>query len=329
MSDTPPSDDWVLPPDEQLLGLGEPKYTSLEVVEKTGLDLETAKRLWRAMGFVVVPETETYFTDADIAVLKRLVEFMEAGFADLDLILGITRTMSQSIARIAEAEAEAIRERLASSPDLARRILDTRGATANEAFESLEEFLVYVWRRHLVGAFQREDLLGLEGPTVTMSVGFADLVAFTRLSQQLSETELAEIIERFESLAQEAATEVGARIVKTIGDEVMFVADEPRTPAAMALRLLESCADEELIDLRIGVATGEVTAHHGDYFGPSVNLANRAARAANPGTVLISEKLGEALAEDADFEVKPIPRRRLKGIGSTQLYVLRRGAAKS
>src|SRR5688500_1729227 len=210
-------DEQQLPPPEHLLGLGEPVYNALEVSEKSGLGVEDAKRLWRAMGFVVVPETEKFFTEADLSTVKELARFMEAGFADFETVLGTTRTMSQNVGRIAETEVEAIRDAVVRNPALARRVLESKGEVAKEAFGSLERFLVYVWQRHLAHALQRAQVMEPQGSSVQMAVGFADLVGFARLSRHLDQGELEGLIERFESAAQEAATAVGGRIVKTIG----------------------------------------------------------------------------------------------------------------
>lgn len=313
-----------LPPPEELLGLGQPLYNALEVSAKSGLGVEDAKRLWRAMGFVVVPETETYFTEADLTTLKELAAFMQAGFADFETVLGTTRTMSQNLGRITETEVDAIRQQLVGSPELARQVLESKGDVAKEAFGSLERFLVYVWRRHLADALQRAQVLEPQGSSVQMAVGFADLVGFTRLSRHVDQDELERVIERFEAVAQESATAVGGRIVKTIGDEVMFVADEAAQAAEMALAMVEACSQlDSEVEIRVGAAIGELIAHHGDYFGPTVNLASRAARAARPNTVLVGEEFAERLSDDR-FSLKPVPARRLKGIGSPQLYVLRR-----
>lgn len=316
----------LLPPPEELLKLGRPVYNALEVSAKAGLGVEDAKRLWRAMGFVVVPETETYFTEADVAVLTELAHFMDAGFADFDTVLGTTRTMSQSVARITETEVEAIRHQLLQSPELAMKVLQSEGEVATEAFRSLERFLTYVWRRHLADALQRAQVMEPQGASVQMAIGFADLVGFTRITRRLDQDELEHLIERFEEVAQEAATAVGGRIVKTIGDEVMFVADRVEQAAEVALAIVEeSSKSDSEVEVRVGCAIGELISHHGDYFGPTVNLASRAARGALPNSVLVSEAFATSLDGDG-FSVKPVPVRRLKGIGSPQLYVLRRAS---
>ena len=313
-----------IPEPEELLGLGQPIYNAIEIAEKSGLGVEEAKRLWRAMGFVVVPETQKFFTEADLDTLKELAGFMSDGFADFETVLGTTRTMSQNVGRIAETEVDAIRRSLTQSPKLAMDVLESKGDVAKEAFASLEHFLVYVWRRHLAQALQRAQVLEPQGSAVQMAVGFADLVAFSRISRHLDQDELEGLIERFEAVAQEAATAVGGRIVKTIGDEVMFVADEATDAAEMALAMVDACSGSESeVEIRVGAAIGELTSHHGDYFGPTVNLASRAARAARPNSVLVGDDFAKQLTDD--FSVKPVPVRRLKGIGSPQLFVLRRG----
>ena len=79
--------------------------------------------------------------------------------------------------------------------------------------------------------------------------------------------------------------------MKTIGDEVMFVAEEPRAPR----RGSRSGSPERdrrrqvLPDARAGLAYGSVLAREGDYYGPVVNLAHRLVEIAYPGTVLASD----------------------------------------
>src|SRR5207244_1836684 len=113
------------------------------------------------------------------------------------------------------------------------------------------------------------------GPTVDLAVGFADLAGYTELAQGLDEHELSELLAGFETLAYDTAAEHNGRIVKTIGDEVMFVG-APRNVAMIALVLAErATADAVVPDVRVGVACGTVLARDGDYYGPVVNLASR------------------------------------------------------
>jgi adenylate cyclase len=159
---------------------------------------------------------------------------------------------------------------------------------------------------------------------LSLTVGFADMVGFTALSQQLEERELARVVERFETLAYDAVAGHGGRIVKMIGDEVMFVTDEPAAAAEIGLALAEVYGkDETVSDVRVGLAHGPVLGLEGDYFGPTVNLASRIVNIAYVGSVVVSSEIHARLADDERFVLKAVRPRRLKGIGLTPLWVVR------
>ena len=119
--------------------------------------------------------------------------------------------------------------------------------------------------------------------TVDATVGFVDLVGYTSLAEGLDDAELGDLIERFAALAHEIVVRAGGRIVKTIGDEVMFIADRPQSGAQIALELsAASTRDPVLPQARAGLAVGSVLSREGDYFGAVVNLASRLTRLAFP-----------------------------------------------
>jgi adenylate cyclase len=157
-----------------------------------------------------------------------------------------------------------------------------------------------------------------------MAVGFADLVGFTSLSEQLSDRETAQLVERFEVTATDKVVGGGGRIVKMIGDEVMFSADVSDV-GDIALSLAESFVSPGLPLVRVGLASGRVVPQSGDLYGPAVNLAARATMAARPGTVLVSPSVADALRGDDRYQLVALPPQRLKGIGPVSLSVLRRG----
>ncbi len=127
-------------------------------------------------------------------------------------------------------------------------------------------------------------------------MGFADLVGFTALAQQVTDAELAEVVDQFEHLAYDVVVAGGGRVVKMIGDEVMFLLDDPVAAAEIALGLADASRDaSELSDVRVGLAMGPVLEREGDAFGPTVNLASRATGIAYPGTVVVSPEVRAAL----------------------------------
>jgi adenylate cyclase len=309
---------------EDLVGLGEPIYTAEEVAKAAGVSREGARRIWLALGFVDPPEDTKFFTEQDREILQRLSRFIDAGLADIDLVLGVTRAMSRALRHVAEAEADAIREAVLQSPERVTKLLEEGGVS--QLFDDLESFLVHAWRRHLADAVTRSEIELVPGEEAKLVVGFADLVGFTRLSRYVDAEELEAIVDRFESTAHDLVTEFGGRVVKTIGDEVMFVADDVERAVEIGLRLIDvlTSGDEANISLRVGIAYGPVVAHRGDYFGPTTNLASRAAKVARRNTLLVSEEVRDVLEERDDLEVKPIPRTRLKGIGAPRLWAVRR-----
>ncbi|GDY76620.1 hypothetical protein SAV31267_061050 [Streptomyces avermitilis] len=117
-----------------------------------------------------------------------------------------------------------------------------------------------------------------------LAVGFADLVGFTRLTRRMEEEELGELVEAFETTAADLVAAHGGRLIKTLGDEVLYAADDAGVAAEIALRLIETMAnDETMPELRVGIAFGTVTTRMGDVFGTTVNLASRLTSIA-PGT---------------------------------------------
>jgi adenylate cyclase len=152
-------------------------------------------------------------------------------------------------------------------------------------------------------------------------------VGFTALAQQVSDEELAEVVDQFEHLAYDIIVAGQGRIVKMIGDEVMFVVEDPVHAAEIALGLAEASREAAgLSDVRVGMAIGPVVEREGDVFGVTVNLASRATAIAYPGTVVISPRLRDALEGHPQFAFKNMRPRQLKNIGRVTLAVLLPGS---
>jgi adenylate cyclase len=169
-----------------------------------------------------------------------------------------------------------------------------------------------------------------EGVRPVMAVGFADMVGFTVLSQHLGDEELAAVVARFEELAHDTVVALGGRVVKMIGDEVMFVVQSASGAAQIGLSLAEAYASDDLLsDVRVALAVGPVLVKDGDFYGPVVNLASRLVNVARPGTVLISDEFKLALeAESAEnIDTRPLRTRSLKDLGRVQMWKLIRAGS--
>ncbi len=141
---------------------------------------------------------------------------------------------------------------------------------------------------------------------MVLGVGFADIVNYTRQSRSLSRKELSQLIDNFESRALEILTAHDGRIIKTIGDEILFVADDPESIARIGLELVEErLRDEDFPELRVGLAWGPALARLGDVLGPVVNVASRLTSTSRPGRVLVDRALAEELEGQRALQAAP------------------------
>jgi adenylate cyclase len=316
---------------DRILLPGEERYTRSEVVEKAGVELDDARRYWRALGFPDTTDEDRAFTDSDVEALSTLKQLIDQGVIDPEVALQLARVFGQSLSRMADSQVATLRSRveepLRNAGASEQEIADAVTAVTAAILPTIEEFVTYLWRRHLAAAAQRQLYFGPDAATgqETLTVGFADMVGFTAISQQLDEHELAGVVDRFESVAYDTVAEHSGRVVKMIGDEVMFVTDTPASGAHIAMTLAEVYGDDETMpDVRVALAMGPVLAREGDYFGPTVNRASRIVNIAYAGSAVVSDEVHEALEDDDTFGWKALRPRRLKGIGWTPLWVLTR-----
>ncbi|GAA1278970.1 adenylate cyclase [Planotetraspora silvatica] len=316
--------------DVQRLFLGPaPTYTRRQIAEAADVPQELAGRVWRALGFASLADDAVAFTDADLGALRRIRSLIDSGVLDEQTVIRMARALGRTTSRLAQWQAEIMIGTLdpqvpPSDADLVRVM-----ETARALLPDFEQTLVHVWRSQLAAVVSR-----LISPSVgddalpsrlTLAVGFADLVAFTRVSRQLDEMALADLLEGFEVRASDVIASHGGRLVKTLGDEVLFTADEPRAAALIALDLLDEMKlDEKGPDLRIGLAWGPVLPMMGDVFGTTVNLAARLTSLARPGTIVVDDGMEGTLGDVPGVELLKIRRRPVRGLGVVQPYVLRR-----
>ncbi|WP_055502635.1 adenylate/guanylate cyclase domain-containing protein [Nonomuraea pusilla] len=295
--------------------LREPRrYTSRQVADLAGVPLYRARRFWRALGFPNVASDAVEFTDSDVEALKTLLGMVSSGVYDEEHVLLMARSLGRATARLAESQAELGAEALdQAGVPLAERPRAWR-RRAELVVPDLARLLVYAWQRQLAAAAGR--IADQDMSSVRLSVGFADLVAFTRLSRQITATELARLVDTFEGRSADVVTSSGGRVVKTLGDSVLFVADKAGVAAEIAVRLSQIHArGRDLPELRVGLAAGPVIWRMGDVFGTTVNLASRLTALALPGTILADPELAGELEGDRAFRLRAVDRLSVRGLG--------------
>ncbi len=305
------------------------RYNRIEVSELTGVSLDKLERFWRALGFPGVDDEEPAFTDLDLEAVRIFQGLQALGAADVETAVQMARVIGSSMARIAEAEL--VPGDMVSAEVDPVFSAEAFAGIADVTIPAMAKLLEFVWRRQVAAGIQRSMMLrshGLApGQSPVLAVGFADMVGFTLLSQHLSDEELAAVVRRFEDISHDIVTSTRGRVVKMIGDEVMFVVDSVADAARIGLDLADAYADDDLLsDVRVGLACGPVLLRDGDYFGPTVNLAHRIVNIGNPGTVLVSDEFHSALLEETpdEFSAQALRPRLLKDLGRVQLWWLAR-----
>lgn len=326
----------------QLLG-GERRLKRREVAAGAGVSLLSARKLWRALGFPNLGDDDIAFTPQDQEALTGVVELVRQGKLTEEAAISLTRAAGQMTDRIVVWQVEAMVEDLVAQRGLsdaqARRELVT---ALPGLVEPLQQMLVYAWRRQLAAGVQRMVVRAQSGLEASASgrdgdeddaplplaraVGFADLVSYTSLSRRMNEKTLAQLVQRFENTCAEIISVGGGRLVKTVGDEVLYTAETPVAGAEISLSLAEAFARDKLLpQARVAMVWGRVLSRLGDIYGPTVNLAARLTALAEPGAVLVDEVTWRALRGDERFVFTPFPVQQVRGFGEVRPVLLSRG----
>ena len=304
-----------------------------EAADACGLEPELIERIWGAIGFPVPALAEA--TDDDLELLRHVAAALRAGFP-LVAFLQLVRVYGQALARIADAEVKLFHlyvheplihdgvdhlEMAEEMQALARELLPLAAPIMDRVHQ---RFLQHFLDQDVVGHMELEiDSAGrLDLGRLRVAIAFADLAGYTRLTEEAGDDEAVDVIERFVEAVANTLPE-SARIIKTIGDEVMVVASDASALLDWAVGFQALQAERPLP--RIGLHQGLTLYRDGDYYGREVNLAARVGARAAGGEVLVTRPLVELGGPHLEFE--HIGEVRLKGFSaSTELFLARRAA---
>ncbi len=301
------------------LVLGDPTvFTREEAAASAGLDVDQARPYWRAMGFADVGSAPA-FTATDVESLCLLTSWVADGILDEATTIEVVRSLGQTASRLADWQVDTMARVLAESGEPID--LAAVGDGMAGVLPGLESLLVHAWRRHLAAAMGRglafvaDDPDAVPEPTLA-TVGFADIAGFTRLARVMADEDLAQMVAAFESGAADIVAGRGGRLVKTLGDEVMFVSERAEDAVAIAAEMHRLTAPgAEALSLRIGLATGHLVSRMGDFYGGTVNLASRLTAIARPGSTLVDAATEGALGDPEAYVLRHLAPRPLRGMG--------------
>jgi adenylate cyclase len=302
-----------------------------DAVRETGLEAALIERIYGAAGFS--PAQLERLNDDDLQFLRYIGAVLAAGFP-LVALLQLIRVYGQALAQIADAEVRLFHlyvheplmrdgvpglEMAEEMEGLARELLPL----ASPIMDGMHQrFLAHFVEQDVVGHMEMDLDGALDLGRLRVCIAFADLAGYTRLTEELGDELAVDAVERFTEAVENTLPD-DARIVKTIGDEVMVVASDAAGLADWAVGFQQLVRDERPLP-RIGLHFGEVVYRDGDYYGREVNLSARVVARAAGGEVLVTRPVVDAAGSHLEFtrigEVK------LKGFRQpTELFLARIG----
>jgi adenylate cyclase len=317
-------------PIENLLSGAEPRHSLKQAARASGLDAELIKRIYATMGLGAVPGEG--ISDEDLQMIEYVASVLKAGFP-LPAFLQLMRVYGQVIAQIADAEVRLIHlyvhEPLMRAGVSSVEIAEEMEGLAREVFPFAAPLMNYLHGR-LLAQFVEQDMighmesdLGEDSPQegrLRVAIAFADLAGYARLTVERGDEAAVGAVERFAQAVAETLP-VDARVIKTLGDEVMVIGSDPGALTAWAVALQGGIAPGEPPP-RIGVHYGEVLYRDGDYFGREVNQAARVVARAGGGEVLVTRPVVDMAAGLEGVEFNRIGEVRLKGFSEpTELFI--------
>jgi adenylate cyclase len=272
-----------------------PYLTGIELARRLGITIDVLEAFRVAFALPPVAPDAPWCneTEAEMfgAVASGIELFGQKGMLRLARVLGST------VSRVAEAMVTANHERMRAilRPNARELEIAKANLQATDTATAPARIISGLLALHvqIAGTRVRQRRSHISAETLHGCVGFVDLVGSTTLSRRLSASDLAAVVDRFEEVAYDVAVNRRGRVVKFIGDEVMFVTGDADSACDIALTLIEAFATDSAVTPRAGLAEGALLDRGGDYYGPIVNMAARLAELAVPREVLVSTEVAE------------------------------------
>src|SRR3954454_12145269 len=305
---------------QDLFPAGEREHDLDYAAEATGLEPELIERIWLSMGFG--RQDLDALSEEDMQALHWVSSVLAAGFP-LVAFLQLTRVYGQSLSQIADAETrlfhiyvhDPLMREGVPALEMAEEMADLGGdllPLASPIMDFIHQrYLAYFAEQDVVGHMESDAVSDTVDGRIKIAIAFADLAGYTRYVEEEGEVEALSYVERFIGAVGDTLPE-GARIVKTIGDEVMVVCQDVAAMVDWAVGFSRLYADERPAP-RIGINSGPVLYRDGDYFGREVNLASRVVARARGGEVLVTGQVLDEVGESEHLSIDNIGQVKLKG----------------
>ena len=302
-----------------------------EVSEREGIPLELLLVVRQAVGFAQA-DPDDPMRDDELRVVPLLRLQLSRGF-DPGVVERSLRVYGDALRRIAETEADWWHTQV-SNPRLASGMTEAEMQEATIEFGEelaplIEQAIVaiyranqeHTWTANLIDEVEDAlDRAGLHNRlNTTPAICFLDITGYTRLTEERGDEAAAELADRLTPLVQRPAERHGGRVVKWLGDGVMFYFRDPAGGVVAATgddrRHLGGGAAARARGPRTPgrSCSREATTSA----GPSTSRRGSATRAA-PGQVLVTQEIVDRVASDG-VSFEPIGAVELKGVAEPVL----------
>jgi adenylate cyclase len=330
---------------DELLPSTEARYTLREAAREIDLDEEVIERIVSALGLSAWSMDE--ISEEDLKVLRYGADILAAGLP-LPAVLQLARVYGQAMAQIADAEVRLfhlyLHEPLMREGVPGVEIAQAMEGMTREMLPFAMPIINYLHGR-MLGYFVEQDVIGHiesdieldsesdgsdggdgngdgdgEQGRMRVAIAFADLAGYTKLTEEQGEARAVSAVERFVE-AVERTLPIDARVIKTLGDEVMVVGADALSLTLWAVELATELP-EDSPPPRIGIHRGAALYRDGDYYGREVNRAARVVARAAGGEVLVTRPVVDAAARQDGLEFELIGEVVLKGFSQpTELFL--------
>jgi adenylate cyclase len=304
----------------EVLSGDEPPRSLDEAAAETELAPALIERVWASIG--LPPQALDPLGEEDVQALRYVASVVAAGFP-LVAFLQLCRVYGLALSQIADAEVRLfhlnVHEPLIREGVPGLQMAEEMESLASDLLPLASPLMDYVHQRFLQH-YVEQDVVGhmemevehdaLAAGRLRIAIAFADLAGFTRFTEEEGEEEALSSVERFVEGVSATLPE-DARVVKTIGDEVMVVGQDIGALVDWAVGFVKLFQDRP--EPRLAIHWGRALYRDGDYYGREINLASRIVARARGGEVLVSDSVIDAVRGAPHLEFEEIGEVKLKG----------------
>ena len=142
---------------------------------------------------------------------------------------------------------------------------------------------------------------------------FTDIVGFSDLSSK-NEPAALELLDKQRNLLKPIVASYNGQWLKEIGDGLLLTFESTLDAVKCCISIKDEVKKIDNLNLLICIHQGEVVFKNDDVIGDDVNIASRAEPFADPGGIVVTDRVNVSLMRDPNYKTKLIGSPKLKGV---------------